>query len=275
MSTEEIAVVIVGLLVAGIVKGLTGIGFSTVALPFLVLAVGLKPAMALVAIPAIVSNLAVVAGAGSLAPVARRFWPFYAASVPGIVAGTLALEHVDARVAIELLALSTIAYVGLALAKPDLALPARAEQALKVPAGWLNGLLTGLTGSQIMPLMPYMMALRLPPGEQVQAVNLAVTSASIVLAAALLLAGVMTPELALVSVAGTGPAIAGVAAGDAMRRWLSPTAFRHLSLAVLALLALSLQGRAGNALPADACAPKPALAAWAARGSWRQPPPSD
>lgn len=274
MSTEEIAVAIAGLLVAGVVKGLTGIGFSTVALPFLMLAVGARSAMALVAIPAIVSNLTVVAGAGSLAPIARRFWPFYAASVPGIVLGTLVLEHVDARIAMELLALTTLAYVGLALAKPDLALPAGAEKALKVPAGWLNGVLTGLTGSQIMPLMPYMMALRLKPAEQVQAVNLAVTSASVVLAAALLHAGIMTPELALVSAAGAVPAIAGVAAGDAMRRWLSPSAFRHMSLAALAVLALSLQGHSGTALP-ETCAPKPALAAMAARGSWRQAPPID
>ena len=44
--------------------------------------------------------------------------------------------------------------------------------------GLLNGALTGFTGSQVMPLMPYMLALNLEPALFVQAVNIAVVVAS-------------------------------------------------------------------------------------------------
>jgi uncharacterized protein len=243
VSTLEIIVAAAGLFTAGVIKGATGIGFSTCALPFLVLAVGLKPAMALITIPALVSNFAIIASGRGISGTARRFLPFYLAIVPGIFAGTAFMAWIDVRHAVQLLALLTLGYVWLSLVRPDLGLPPRLERALALPAGLLNGFLTGLTGSQIVPLMPYMMALKLAAEEQVQAVNLAVSLASIILAAALFHAGIMTVELALASVAGVVPAIAGVQVGSQLRARLSPAAFRQLALATLGLLALSLYGR--------------------------------
>lgn len=292
MTVTELIVVGFGLSIAGLIKGITGIGFSTCALPFLVAGVGLEAAMALVTLPAIVSNMAVIVGGAGLGGVVRRFWPFYLAIVPGIVAGLAALTLVGLRQAVQLLALMTIAYVGLALARPELALPQRFERVLALPAGWLNGFFTGLTGSQILPLMPYMMSLRLAPGEQVQAINLAVTMASGVLAVGLFWSGIMTPEILAVSALGAIPAVAGVSVGSVLQRWLSPSTFRYLALATLAALALSLYGREGGADAArpDTCAstatkaftaplhaldrsapPAPRQTPWPARNSPRQP----
>jgi uncharacterized protein len=248
-----------GLFIAGLIKGVTGIGFSTCALPFLVLAVGLKPAMAIVTIPALVSNFAVIAGGVGLGQVLNRFWPFYVAIAPGILVGTAAIAFVDLRSAVQLLAVLTLAYVWLALVRPDLTLAPWVGRAIAVPAGLLNGFLTGLTGSQIVPLMPYMMALKLAPEEQVQAVNLAVSLASAFLAAALAGAGIMTAELAMASAAGVLPAVAGVSIGGRLRGKLSPAAFRHVALATLAVLALSLYGK-GPAQNGISCAAIPGVA---------------
>lgn len=267
MTNPELFAVGVGLLAAGALKGLTGIGFSTAALPFLVLATDLKGAMALVTLPAIAANAAILATGGSITGAVRRFWPFYAATVPGVVAGTMLLGAIDPGVALRLLVVATLAYVGLALARPDLSLSATAERGLKVPAGWINGVLTGLTGSQIMPLMPYMMALRMPPDDQVQAVNLAVTLASAMLLAALVSGGVVSASLAVLSAAGIVPALAGIAIGNALRSRLSQAAFRNLALATLALVALLLHERAGPSPKGRVCAEPVALVALAARSS--------
>ena len=48
MEWSLLALAGLGLFLAGIVKGATGLGYSSCALPFLVSAIGLKPAMALV-----------------------------------------------------------------------------------------------------------------------------------------------------------------------------------------------------------------------------------
>jgi uncharacterized membrane protein YfcA len=61
-----------GLFLAGIVKGATGLGYTSCALPFLVSAIGLKPAMALVIIPAMATNVSVAFTAGHFAETAGR-----------------------------------------------------------------------------------------------------------------------------------------------------------------------------------------------------------
>ena len=187
----ELALVVLALLIAGLVKGVTGIGYATTAMPLLVIALGLEKALAVVVIPAIVSNVAVFVGAGNILGTLKRFRIFYLGILPGIVGGTALLVVVDTRVATDVLAAVTLAYVALAVIRPTFALPVRLERRLALAAGMLNGVLTGLTGSQILPLVPYMMALRLEPHAQVIAINLAVTIASGVLGVTLLASGGM------------------------------------------------------------------------------------
>lgn len=240
MDAANVWVAAAGLLLAGLIKGITGIGYSTCALPFLSVAVGLRNAMALVVAPAIASNVAVLFGGNEVRRVAARFWPFYASTVPGIALGTYLFSGIDADVATQILGALTLAYVMLALARPSMRMAPRLERPLALPAGFLNGVVTGTTGSQVMPLMPYFMALRLKPEEQVQAINLSVTLASVILGAAMLVAGVMSSELALASLVATAPAMAGVGAGNIVRPALSAATFRFLSLMMLTSIGTSL-----------------------------------
>ncbi len=93
-----------------------------------------------------------------------------------------------------------LAYAVFALARPSSAEALAAL--LQGPAGFANGVVTGLTGSQVMPLLPYMMSLELQPDRFVQAVNLSVLLSSLVLAAALAVLG------------GGSALVRGVAGGD-------------------------------------------------------------
>jgi uncharacterized membrane protein YfcA len=230
---------------AGVLKGSTGIGYSTCALPFLVAAVGLQRGMALVIVPAIASNFSLMLNGGDTGAALRRFWKFYVAIVPGIAIGSSLLANIEAHVAIKLLGLLTMAYVAIALLRPGLALSRTGERALAIPAGFTNGILTGLTGSQIMPLMPYMMSLGLAAGEQVQAINLAVTFTSIALGGSLLITGLVEWKVLLLSAIGTVPAIIGVEIGGLIRKRLTTQRFKQFSLIMLAALGLSLTVQSG------------------------------
>ena len=84
VNSVDILGVAAGLFIAGCIKGTTGIGYTTCAMPFLVAGVGLGSAMAIVVVPAIVSNAVVIAGGSQLLPVIVRFKLFYAGIVPGI-----------------------------------------------------------------------------------------------------------------------------------------------------------------------------------------------
>ena len=66
---------------AAFVKGVTGLGFSTTALPFLVLSIGLKETLPLLIIPSILSNLQVMRSAGHFRVSCLQFWPLYIATL--------------------------------------------------------------------------------------------------------------------------------------------------------------------------------------------------
>lgn len=233
----------VALFLAGLAKGITGIGYATTAMPLLTLVAGLETALAIVVVPAIVSNAAVFVGAGNVVPTFFRFAPLYFGILPGIAAGTLLLPLVDVRLATFGLAVLTLAYVVLAVARPTLALGKGSARLMALPAGVLNGVLTGLTGSQILPLVPYMLALHLDARTQAIAINLAVTIASCALGASLLATGLMTGALLELSCAGALPAIAGTLLGNRLRAHLAVEAMRRLTLAMLVTIAVSLGGR--------------------------------
>ena len=243
VSSFDLSVAAAGLVIAGLVKGITAIGYATCAMPFLTVALGLEAAIAIIVVPAIASNIAIIAAGRGLVPTAKRFGGFYVGILPGIVFGTFLLSAIDVRIATRMLGILTIGYVALAVARPQLSLPSGFERYLAVPAGVLNGILTGLTGSQIFPLVPYMLALRLEPGTQVQAINLAVTIASVALGVTLFGTGRLTPELLVLSCAAACLAVAGVMIGNAVRNQLPVEGIRRLTLAVLALIAASLLGR--------------------------------
>jgi uncharacterized protein len=247
VTALDIFIAIIGLFLAGIVKGATGIGYATCALPFLVVTFGLKIGMAILTVPAVLSNFAVLGVAGQLKNTLQRFWPFYASIVPGIACGMAMLALVDVVHATQILGAVTLLYVGLAVVRPEFRLPSGFERPLALPAGFLNGVLTGLTGSQVMPLIPYMMALKLPSDEQVQAVNISVIVASITLLASLCIAGVMTPNLLAISCLGAIPALLGVRCGDHILGKLPALVYRRLTLLVLAAIAVSLLMRVGAA----------------------------
>ncbi|CFX25517.1 conserved membrane protein of unknown function [Candidatus Filomicrobium marinum] len=233
MDPVLLAVAAFGLFFAGVVKGTTGIGYSSCALPFLVPVVGLQTAIVLIVMPAILSNVFVALNAGHFREIAARFWPLYLATPIGIVVGIAFLSSIDQRLAIAVLGSVIVAYAVISLAQPNLSLREPWDRILNAPVGFFTGLLTGLTGSQVMPLLPYMMALHLEPNRLIQAINLAVTITSIFLGAGLMLSGLMDiPTLAL-SLFAVIPALVGVSLGNRARNLLPVLFFRRLMLLVL------------------------------------------
>ena len=244
MDVNFVAVAIAGLFFAGIIKGATGIGYSSCALPFLAASLGLKEAIVLVVAPAMASNVAVLFTTGSVGRSWRAFWPLYLSTLPGILCGVYLLTWADKRVPAQFLGVIICAYVFLALVRPNLALPVKLARRARAPVGFCNGLLTGFTGSQVMPLMPYMLALKLEPELFVQAVNVSVVIASFFLGVGLWLAGLMSaPDLSL-SLAAIAPALAGVQLGNWARRQLPAPQFKPIVLTVLLLIGFSLTIRA-------------------------------
>ncbi len=240
MDVTLIVVAVSGLFFAGVIKGATGIGYSSCALPFLVASLGLKEAVVLVVAPAMASNIAVLCTTGSLVRSVRKFWRLYLATLPGIFCGVFLLLWTGNGIPTQVLGVVICAYVMIALLRPNLAISPKTGRAAQIPVGFSNGLLTGFTGSQVIPLMPYMLALNMDAALFVQAVNIAVVIASVFLATGLWAAGLMSmPDFGL-SVLAIAPALLGVQLGSWARRHIPSSHFKSIVLAVLLLIGFSL-----------------------------------
>lgn len=240
---ETYAAIGASLLFAALIKGTTGLGFSTSALPFLTLAVGLERALPLVLIPSITSNVVVMVDAGHFRSTVRRFWPMYIAVLPGIALGLWFLVLLEGLKAAAVLGAVLIGYSLFALGRPNLTLRARLERPLAAPVGLLTGAVNGLTGSQVMPILPYLMALKLSPNRFIQAINISFTLSSLAMAAGLVGIGFLTVEIAIISAIGLLPVWFGVWAGGKLRRRIAPDTFRRLVLILLLIFGAVLIAR--------------------------------
>ncbi|MCY3982145.1 MAG: sulfite exporter TauE/SafE family protein [Alphaproteobacteria bacterium] len=242
-APEPLATIAAAFLVAAFVKGLTGLGFSTCALPLLALSIGIREALPLVLAPSIASNLLVMRGAGHFRETVWRFWPLGLAALPGIAFGIILLVWIDPLAAGAALGAVLVGYATFALARPALALPPRLERPLQWPVGFVNGAVNGLTGSQVMPLLPYLLALQLDPGRFVQAINCVFTVSSLAMIVGLSQAGLLTGPAVVLSVLGLLPVWVGVTLGEALRRRLPADSFRKAVLGLLILLGAILAAR--------------------------------
>ena len=101
---------------------------------------------------------------------------------------------------------------------------------------WING----VTGSQVMPVLPYLLALRLPTDLFVQSINVSFTLSSLVMLAGLGRLGLLDADIAITSAAGVVPVALGIWLGGRIRRRLSESSFRRAVLISLLLLGVSL-----------------------------------
>ena len=240
MTPSEIAIATVGLVVAGLVKGVTGVGYSTTALPIIAIGIGFDHAMALVLLPSISSNLLVMRTAGEFRQTAHRFRPLFFSLLPGLFAGLATLAWIDTHLAARVLGVVIIAYALYGLTRPALHLPQGSERWLNLPVGLLNGFINGLTGSQIMPVVPYALSLGLSTDAVIQLTNITFTISSLVMMVGLARVGYIAASTLLVSALGIAPALLAAAVGARLRNRLSPVEFRKAVLLFLIVLASML-----------------------------------
>ncbi len=112
--------------------------------------------------------------------------------------------------------------------------------------GCANGVLTGLTGSFVVPGVPYLQALGLPRDMLVQAMGALFTLSTAALGLALAGRGLVGAGLGAVSVLAIVPAVLGMILGRRLRARLSETAFRRAFFAGLMALGLYIVARAGG-----------------------------
>ncbi len=236
MDLTDYSVILTAYIVASVIKGLTGLGFSTSCLPIMALHFDLKIAIPLVIVPSIVSNITIIVQAGSFREAVTRFWPLYLAAVPGLLLGLAVLATINADAAKAVLGLVLIVYALWAMTNTTFSLPAKWERVLRVPTGFLTGIVNGMTGSQVMPVLPYLLSLNLDKNVFVQAINISFTLSSLVMLLGMNQLGYLSATTFLTASAGLLPVLLALTAAGRLRRRLTATVYRRLVLGFLLVM---------------------------------------
>jgi len=222
--------------VAGTVKGVIGLGLPTVSLGLLTAALDLTTAMALLLVPSFVTNLWQAAVGGNARVLLLRVWPFLSMATVTVWLGATALTRLDLGLLSGLLGGLLVTYSTLNLAGVRLVVSARREVWAGPLFGAANGLLTGMTGSFVVPGVMFLQAIGLSRDMLVQAMGMLFTVSTAALALALQDNRILTPQLGLVSTAAVIPAAVGMFCGQRIRQRLSETRFRKLFFIALWVL---------------------------------------
>jgi len=227
-SILHVALVGAVFVLAGVVKGVIGLGLPTVAIGLLGLVMPVAEAAALLVVPSLLTNVWQVAGPGSAA-LLRRLAPLLAGLCAGVAVGADWLAAGDAAGArwasLGLgVALCVYAVLGLLAWRPRVS--AAQEPWLGPLAGLATGLVTGATGVFVIPAVPYLQALGLAKDELVRALGIVFLVATLGLALGLGHAGVLQGNGLLASGIAVGPALLGMAIGQWLRGRLAPERFR-------------------------------------------------
>ena len=223
-------------LLAGAVKGVIGLGLPTVSLALLTVVVGLPQAMALLLVPSFVTNVWQAAVGGNAVAILRRLWPFLLMATVTVWIGAHALTRVDLALLSALLGAVLVVYGALNLAGLRLALTARQEVWAGPLLGTANGVLTGMTGSFVVPGVLFLQAIGLPRDMLIQAMGLLFTVSTLALAVALQRNQLLSAELGALSAAALVPALLGMGLGQRLRRRLPEPLFRRVFFVALLLL---------------------------------------
>jgi uncharacterized membrane protein YfcA len=242
-GAAELALISGVFVLAGMVKGVVGLGLPTVAVGLLGMMMAPREAAALLVVPSLVTNVWQLAAGPAAGSLARRLWPMLAGIAVGTLAGGMLLPASASADAVAALGGALIMYAAGGLASFTLQVPATGERAASPVVGLVTGAVTAATGVFVIPAVPYLQGLRLERDMLVQALGLAFTTSTIALAASLLLAGQFAMESAGLSFYALVPALAGMMLGQWIRGRIRPELFRRCFFIGLLGLGLHLMLR--------------------------------
>jgi uncharacterized membrane protein YfcA len=228
---------------AGIVKGVTGMGLPTVAMGVLGAVMPPVTAASLLIIPSFVTNVWQLVTGSSLTGIARRLWLMMAGIVVGTVAASWLLTRADTGWTTIVLGGTLALYAIYSLFARPLSIPKRAERWLSPLIGLTTGTITGGTGVFVIPAVPYLQALGLAKDDLIQALGLSFTVSTIALAIGLACGGAFHLGSLTSSAFAVAPALLGMWAGQTIRQRIMPATFRRWFLLCLILLGLELMIR--------------------------------
>ncbi|MFQ5617419.1 MAG: sulfite exporter TauE/SafE family protein [Rhodospirillales bacterium] len=243
-DTMTVTVALVGFAFGGVVKGVTGIGLPIVAISVLSSFLPAPLVLGLVTVPIVLTNLWLAVQSGNLMAPLRRFWPMIACFLGFIWVGARIVVNLDADTLFGLLGAVVVLFTATNYVRPVMRVPPPAEIWAGPLAGALGGLLGGVSTIWGPPMTMYFIMLRLSKDMFVRTIGLVWFAGSIPLVLAYVDNGILTAEVAPLSLLACVPGVAGMWVGQKIRDRINQETFRKALLVTLFVIGLNLIRRA-------------------------------
>lgn len=234
-------VVVSVFLLAGLVKGVVGLGLPTLSMGLLAGVMPPAQAAVLLILPSLLTNAWQMWDGAALASLLRRLWPLQLGVIAGTLWAPVSLVTLDAGLASMGLGAALMVYALLGLFAMPLAVPRRSERASSFATGLITGAITSATGVFVFPAVPYLQALSLKKNELVQALGLSFTVSTVALFLRLAMEGSFAVDRLPSGWSLLLPlpaALLGMAAGQVLRGRVGEKGFKRLFFAGLLLIGL-------------------------------------
>lgn len=246
MPEQLVLIIGVVFVLAGLVKGVVGLGLPTVAMGLLGLVMLPAEAAAILLLPSFVTNIWQLLAGPGVAALVRRLWPMMTAVFAATLASTGLLTSSYTAIVTAGLGLVLLVYAVLGLLKLSMSVPRRSEPWAGPVIGALTGIMTGATGVFVIPAVPYLGGLGLGRDDLVQALGLSFTVSTVALGIGLWSNDAIPLQSIGMSAVAIVPALVGMWLGGWLRSHVEAETFRRWFFAGLALLGahISWQGLA-------------------------------
>lgn len=223
-------------LLAGVVKGVVGLGLPTISMALLAIFITPAEAAALLIVPSLITNLWQIESPRAGIRLLRRLAPMQIGVCVGTWSGAAVFGAPKGEWATVALGVVLIAYAIWGLfGSPPTTRP-HMERSLGAAAGLLTGLITAVTGVFVLPAVPYLQSLNLVRDDLIRSMGVSFSVSTVALALSLWLNGSYSLGAAGLSSVMLAPALLGMYIGTRARTRLSPRIFRLSFFGSLALL---------------------------------------
>jgi len=177
-----VMMITVTLVLAGMVKGVTGMGLPTVAMGILGALISPVAAAAMLLLPSLISNLFQFGDGGNTRQLLKRLWPMLLTVVVATLLASVWITGGDTTRTQFALGVALVAYAIWTLAGKKIAVAPQHEKSFSLVIGFVTGLLTGGAGVFVIPTVPWIQSLGFEKNELVQALGISFTFSTLALA---------------------------------------------------------------------------------------------
>lgn len=240
MSTELLLFALFAFLFAGIIKGTIGIGLPTITISLLAQITDPRVAIALLLLPALITNMWQVYRGGQAQQSFQKLWPFGLTMLVSIYISSQFAARVDVDVLVAGIGCMVVLWTLSSLINEPPQIPEKLDRPIQCIAGTVSGVIGGLTAIWSPPMVMYLYARRLDKNQFVAYTGFLILCGTVPLLLGYLTNGLLTRELAISSVLMIVPTLVGFSIGERLRRHLEGGQFQKMVLVIFCLMGLNL-----------------------------------